>query len=334
MFPREDSKRRCSGGCVSRRRAHQSRIVGLRSPSHLDPAGVSCRAVASRLAVGLRKGWLCEDEATINSHQSTLNSVRAGFTLLELLIVIGIIALLLVLIAPAFTNLKSAGDVTSAVYGIQGLLENARTYAKANHTYVFVGFAEVDASVSASASPQVPGNGRVAIGVVASKDGTRQFNYATSNQGSDWTANYSNGANLIAVGKLQRYENLHFLNVNFPSWLPSQHSNSNMARYQPASNTYNLGTSSSVTPFSWPLGSSLGNGQYNFTIVVNFDPTGIARVATSTNADEIASIMELDLLTTHGTAPSPTPTPFNQDIGNHAAIQIAPMSGEVRVYRP
>ena len=39
--------------------------------------------------------------------------------------------------------------------------------------------------------------------------------------------------------------------------------------------------------------------------------------------------MELDLLTTHGTVPSPTPNPFIQDIGNHAAIQIAPMSGEV-----
>jgi prepilin-type N-terminal cleavage/methylation domain-containing protein len=258
----------------------------------------------------------------------------SAFTLLELLIVIGIIAVLLVLMVPAFTSLKSAGDVTDAVYGIKGLLENARTYAKANHNYVFVGFAEVDASVSPSVSPQVAGNGRIAVAVVASKDGTRQFNYATSNQGSDWTANYSNGANLIAIGKLQRYENLHFLGVNFGSWLPSAHPNSNMARYQPTSNTYNLGTSSSVTPFSWPLGSSLGNGQYNFTAVIIFDPTGIARVATSTNADEIASVMEIDLLTTHGTAPSPTPTPFNQDIGNHAAIQLAPMSGEVRVYRP
>lgn len=297
MVPQEASERRYAGGCVSRT---------LRS--------------TPRFPRYARHG-----------------PVR-GFTLLELLIVVGIIALLLVLIAPAFTTIKSAGDVTSAVYAIQGLLENARTYAKANHTYVFVGFAEVDSSVDPSVSPQVTTGptpyGRVAVAVVASKDGTRQFNYAINNQGSDWTANYSNGANLIALGKLQRYENLHFLGVNFGSWLPSAHPNSNMARYQPTSNTYNLGTSSSVTPFSWPLGTSLGNGQYNFTIVVTFDPTGTARVATSTNADEIASIMEIDLLTTHGTVPSPTPTPFNQDIGNHAAIQIAPMSGEVRVYRP
>src|SRR3954452_17858975 len=66
----------------------------------------------------------------------------SGFTLLELIIVIGIMGLLLVLIAPAFTTMKSGSDFTNAIYGIQGVLENARTYAKANNTYVFVGFAE------------------------------------------------------------------------------------------------------------------------------------------------------------------------------------------------
>src|SRR5213596_3795863 len=104
---------------------------------------------------------------------------RRAFTLLEMLVVMGIIATLMVLVAPAFTNLKSAGDVTNAVYGIQGLLDNARTYAKANNTYVFVGFAEADSSVDSSISPQVAGYGRVALAVVASKDGTRQCQYTT-----------------------------------------------------------------------------------------------------------------------------------------------------------
>ncbi|HZS57149.1 MAG TPA: prepilin-type N-terminal cleavage/methylation domain-containing protein [Bryobacteraceae bacterium] len=69
-----------------------------------------------------------------------MERVRSGgFTLLELLIVISIIALLMVLIAPAFTNLKSAGDVTSAAYTIKGVLDTARTYAKANNTYTWLG---------------------------------------------------------------------------------------------------------------------------------------------------------------------------------------------------
>src|SRR5262249_17112469 len=205
-----------------------------------------------------------------------------GFTLVESLIVVGIIGLLLVLIAPAFTNIKSGTDFTNAVYGIQGVLENARTYAKANNTYVFVGFAEVDSSVDPSISPQVAGYGRVTVAVVASKDGTRQCQYTTSNQGNDWTANYSNGAHLVAVGKLQRYENLHFLNLNFPSWPPSSHPGSNMARYQPVT-SYTLGIApNSVTPFAWPLGAALNSGQYQFNKVINFDPTGVARIAYTT----------------------------------------------------
>jgi prepilin-type N-terminal cleavage/methylation domain-containing protein len=269
----------------------------------------------------------------VRARQRDPESIR-GFTLLELLIVVGIIGLLLVLMAPAFTSMKSGSDFTNAVYGIQGVLENARTYAKANRTYVFVGFAEVDSSVDPSVSPQVPGNGRVAVAVVASKDGIRQFNYATSGQGTDWTANYSNGANLFAVGKLQRYENLHFL-VDFGSWIPAAHPNSNMARFQPTGPPYILGNaaSTSVTPFTWPLGSPLNSGyQYRFDRVIYFDPTGTARIATSTNADAIVSVMEIDLQPTHGTlVPS---NPSNQDAGNHAAIQVAPMSGEIRVYRP
>src|SRR4029453_1661569 len=61
---------------------------------------------------------------------------EGGFTLIELLVVMGIITLLMVLIAPAFTNMKSAGDVTSAAYGIKGVLDKARTYAMENNTYV------------------------------------------------------------------------------------------------------------------------------------------------------------------------------------------------------
>src|SRR5215831_11094712 len=68
-------------------------------------------------------------------------SVR-GFTLLELLIVVGIVGLLLVLLAPAFTTIKGGRDVTSAAYTIKGVLDTARTYAKANNTYTWVGFLE------------------------------------------------------------------------------------------------------------------------------------------------------------------------------------------------
>jgi len=108
-----------------------------------------------------------------------------------------------------------------------------------------------------------------------------------------------------------------------------------MARYQPTGPPYILGnaTSTSVTPFTWPLGSPLGSGfQYRFDRVIYFDPTGIARIATAVNADTIVHVMEIDLQPTHGTLVPSVPT--NQDVGNHAVIQLGTTDGAVRTYRP
>src|SRR5881628_2466122 len=99
---------------------------------------------------------------------------EGGFTLLELLIVVGIIALLLVLVAPAFTSIKGGTDVTSAAYTIKGVLDTARTYAKANNTYTWVGFYEEDVS-QASTNPATSGVGRLVMSMAASKDGTMLY---------------------------------------------------------------------------------------------------------------------------------------------------------------
>src|SRR5438876_9665154 len=101
--------------------------------------------------------------------------LTSGFTLIELLVVIGVMILLTALLTPAFTNLKRAGDVTSAAYTIKGVLEQARTYAMANHTYTWPGFYEEDASQS-STNPPTPGVGRLIVSIVASKDGTSAYN--------------------------------------------------------------------------------------------------------------------------------------------------------------
>src|SRR5207247_9202635 len=109
----------------------------------------------------------------LNSPLSTLNSqrCRAAFTLIELMIVVGIIAVLLVLIAPAFTTIKSGTDVTSAAYTIKGVLETARTYAKANNTYAWVGFYEENTDNPTSPNADPPATGRIVMPTVGSKAG-------------------------------------------------------------------------------------------------------------------------------------------------------------------
>ncbi|PYX03398.1 MAG: hypothetical protein DMG85_19810, partial [Acidobacteria bacterium] len=122
----------------------------------------------------------------------------SAFTLLELLIVVGIIALLLVLIAPAFTYIK-------------GVLDTARTYAKANNTYVWVGFYEED--VSAASPVQAPDPrctgcvGRLVMSIVASKNGTNLGADASSS--ATGTENFIDATQLVQVNKLIKIDNLH-----------------------------------------------------------------------------------------------------------------------------
>ncbi|XHR27684.1 MAG: Tfp pilus assembly protein FimT/FimU [Chthoniobacteraceae bacterium] len=63
-----------------------------------------------------------------------------AFTLLELLIVMGIVATLASLSAPAIQSIYGANSTNRAIGDLSGSLEMARAYAQANHTYVRVGF--------------------------------------------------------------------------------------------------------------------------------------------------------------------------------------------------
>src|SRR6266536_4201134 len=126
-----------------------------------------------------------------------------GLSLIELLVVIAIIVLVTALIVPAFTSIKSAGDVTSAAYTIKGVLEEARTYAMANHTYTWVGFYEEDAS-QPSTNPPTPGVGRLIMSIVASKDGTTVYN-----PNSTTNPDPIDPTKLIQLAKLVKIENVH-----------------------------------------------------------------------------------------------------------------------------
>src|SRR5438132_5676326 len=167
-------------------------MITAESPQHLACPPWRASSIKERLCLGLAT----RGELRKLSRAGCVNA----FTLIELLIVIGIIGVLLVLIAPAFTYIKGGTDVTSAAYTIQGVLDTARTYARANNTYTWVGFYEEDVSQS-STSPATAGTGRLVMSIVASKDRTTIYdpkNPATIDP-----------TRLTQVGKLTKIDNVH-----------------------------------------------------------------------------------------------------------------------------
>jgi prepilin-type N-terminal cleavage/methylation domain-containing protein len=289
--------------------------------------GGSC-AIANRARLPRRNGSFRDYAGS---------GLESAFTLVEMLAVMAIIVVVLGFAGPAVNSIRGANDFSVNMGTLTGFFEQARAYAVANNTYVYVGIGEFNAGQSASASPQVAGNGRLVTCAVATRDGTR--GYDVNNPGT-WTTNYSTiVGNLTAIDKLHVYDNTQLTDFSTQPAngqpVPAPPQGTNM--YRPTVSTdYFLGhtdTSNVVqTPLAWPLGTTLNHGQYNFSHVVQFDPQGVARLQFLTSGDSVVPIMEIDLQPTHGNI-APTP-PTDQNKGNQAAIQIDCVTGGVRFYRP
>ncbi|MCE9543845.1 MAG: prepilin-type N-terminal cleavage/methylation domain-containing protein [Verrucomicrobia bacterium] len=226
-----------------------------------------------------------------------------AFTLLELMVVIAIMGLLFALMGPAFNAFKVGGDLTRAATEIQGVLEQARTYALANNTYVYAGLQEVDV-ITPSAND---GIGRLAIAVVASTTGMRPY----TNSPAALLA-----ANITPLGKVRYFDNLHITNKS------SLASVGNMSR---TTADVDLIASRALTTFQWPM---TGTAKYNFSkMIVEFSPQGTASVQTTATYDpSLNQYLEIALLPTRGNVAATN--------ANQAAIQINGLTGAVRVYRP
>jgi prepilin-type N-terminal cleavage/methylation domain-containing protein len=246
-----------------------------------------------------------------------------GFTLFELLIVMAVIAILMVLIAPAFTTIKGGTDVTSAAYTIKGVLDTARTYAKANNTYTWVGFFEEDVSKpwQPPTSLTPPGGvGRIIVSIVASKDGTMIYD-ATAPAKIDTTK-------LIQLGKLIKIENAHLAGDAAFTAAPSTPTGVTFGSRP--SVTYRIATppnsspSDSRTPFQYPLGSPQPPAQYSFLKAVEFSPRGEARIDNSADYS-LQNAAEIGLRGTRGTTVDTGP--------NVVAVQVGGVGGDVIIYR-
>jgi prepilin-type N-terminal cleavage/methylation domain-containing protein len=264
-----------------------------------------------------------------DDHSLSQRERNSAFTLFELLIVIAIIAVLLVLLAPAFTSIKSGGDVTSAAYTIKGALDTARTYAKTNNTYTWVGFYEEDVSQS-STNPATAGIGRIVMSIVAAKDGTMLYTVPLA------SVITLAPANLIQVGKLTKIDNVHLKTLPDPTATPPPDTFS--TRPTPGSSPYpdltaRIGNdatdpATAIAPanpslrFQYPLG---GTTQYLFAKIIQFSPRGEGVIGNSNY--QFAPISEIGVEPTHGAA-VPVPTPANV-----FAVQFNGFAGDVKIYR-
>jgi prepilin-type N-terminal cleavage/methylation domain-containing protein len=65
-----------------------------------------------------------------------------AFSLIELLTVIAIVSILAAVSIPAITSLNRSGNINNTILKVSLQLEQARSYAMAHNTYVWVGFAQ------------------------------------------------------------------------------------------------------------------------------------------------------------------------------------------------
>ncbi len=256
-----------------------------------------------------------------------------------MLVVIAIVLVLTFLLAPAFSSLKSAGDVTSTAYTVKGVLEQARITAMANNTYTWVGFYEEDASVPSTTPIATPGNGRLVISIVASIDGSNVYGSNTSGP--------IDPTKLRQLGKLVKIENVHLPLLAIgtgtgdkfdsrPALLSEPTAGYNYSRFgelnAPAPNTAPF-----TTPFNfqYPVGNPAPAPQYTFKKLLQFSPLGEARV--SGNTYNIRRIVEIGLVQTHvNVVPFPTSgagTSTATYSGNVVALQLSGFGGNVKIYR-
>jgi prepilin-type N-terminal cleavage/methylation domain-containing protein len=112
---------------------------------------------------------------------------RGGFSLLELLVVLAILAILATVTIPSISGLNGSGKFNQALSQVTGILEEARSYAVAQNTFVWVAFYPVNAS-QLTGSQNDPSGDHLIVATFASNDGTDPINWTSGTYAIPYTA--------------------------------------------------------------------------------------------------------------------------------------------------
>jgi len=189
--------------------------------------------------------------------------------LVELITVIGVMAVLASLTVPAFLSISISQGVAQALNDVSGSLELAKATAIAQNTYVWVGFANATNSV---------GNSELRIGSVRSNDGS-------SNTAS---------SNLSPIAKLLKIENVQLT------------SSANLVPTGLKNMVASTGTGTPVISGTSAVSFTVGSQTFSNSILV-ISPQGQAILApTVSSTTPFTEEVELAVQPTRGTVVPPT----------------------------
>ena len=231
---------------------------------------------------------------------------RSGFSLVELLVVISIVAILAAVVSPLVPSLMRANQLDSSVNTLSGILEQARERALSANTPVWIAF--TDAPVNSPVGTWVA--------TFQSADGTETpINIAVT---PSWAATGVTvpGSNLALVSKIQNLAGVKIVDATstlLPASLISTASalSSPITLFEPAGMQWSVSTLQST---------GMGTGVY-FTHALEFYQDGEARVQGT--AGTWYNNIQFGLIPVVGTSTK-----------NAALFNVTRLTGKTTVYRP